>query len=327
MDDIPKALPVNPTRLIDQLRAFIRARNLAYKTEKTYIHWILRYIRHHHKRHPREMGAAEVEQFLSYLAVHGRCAPSTQKTALNALVFLYREFLHTPLSGIQPALPTTKTKTPQVLSHQEALSVVAQLRDPYLLIIKLLYGSGLRLNECLRLRIKDIDFAMNIIIVRQGKGRKDRRTLLPASLTSALQQQVRYVESLHRLDLVCGAGDVYMPFALASKYPVAARSLGWKYLFPAPNLSIDPRSDIKRRHHIMDSSVQKALRQAAKRTSSVKTINCHIFRHSFATRLLEQGYDLRTIQELLGHSDIRTTEIYTHVASGGGLGVRSPMDL
>lgn len=324
--DVPPPIPAKPTRFTDQLRAFIRSRGLAYKTEKTYLFWTLRFIRFHNKRHPRTMGAPEVEEFLSYLAVHRSSSINTQRTALNALVFLYREFLGQDLGQLSFGQARTGRRLPTVFSADEAARVIAAMEGEYKLMTQLMYGSGLRVSECIRLRVKDVDFDMNALIVRDGKGSKDRSTVLPQSLIGPLRHQIRLVELLHQQDLADGYGEVYLPNALALKYPKAATDMAWQYLFPARNLSVDPRSGKRRRHHVMDRALQRAVKSAIRRAGITKHASCHTFRHSFATRLLEAGYDLRTIQELLGHSDVKTTEIYTHIVRQGGRGVVSPID-
>ncbi|MBB5322748.1 integron integrase [Marinobacter oulmenensis] len=307
--DIRTPIPSQSNRFLDRLRNFIRLRGLAYKTEKTYIFWIKRFIRFHGRRHPETMGTSEVEAFLSDLVLQANVSVGTQRVALNALIFLYREFLATPLEDLHYEKARKPKKLPVVFSPEEAASVITNLEDEHKLIAMLMYGSGLRINEALRLRVKDVDFGMQQIIVRDGKGGKDRVTLLPDRLVEPLWQQIDSALHLHKADLAHGFGSVYMPAGLARKYPSACQEPDWQYVFPASDLSVDPRSGIKR---------QKA--------SIHKPAGSHTFRHSFATRLLEAGYDIRTIQKLLGHSDVRTTEIYTHVVRKGGFGVRSPVD-
>lgn len=330
--DVPPTLPAQPTRLIDRLRALIRSRNLAYRTEKTYVHWVLRYIRFHQRQHPRELGAPHVDAFLSHLAIARECSPATQKTALNALVFLYRELLELPLEGLSFSYARKAQRVPVVFSHEEAMALIGYLEGVSQLVARLIYGAGLRINEALRLRVKDVDFAMQQITVRAGKGNKDRTTLLPDSLIEPLRLQIESALLLHRQDLERGCGEVYMPFALARKYPGQARAPAWQYVFPAAQLAVDPRSTsdgsipVWRRHHVLDRTVQRAIMQAMGKAGIHKHGNSHTLRHSFATRLLENGYDIRTIQKLLGHSDVKTTEIYTHVVKKGGFGVRSPVD-
>lgn len=324
--DIPPQLPAQPTRFEPRLRAFIRARNLAYKTERTYVFWIKRFIRFHGLTHPRKLGPGAVEAFLSHLAVQRNTSVNTQRTALNALVFLYREFLGADLGTLTFQKPTKARRLPVVFSHDEALAVIGQLDGEHRLIAQLMYGAGLRISEALRLRLKDADFAMGQLIVRSGKGDKDRVTLLPDRLIAALRIQIQKVLALHQADLAGGFGEVYLPHALARKYPRAPREPAWQYLFPAATLSVDPRSGVRRRYHLVERTVQKAFKRAIAAAGILKQANSHAFRHSFATRLLEAGYDIRTIQKLLGHADVRTTEIYTHVIARGGFGVRSPVD-
>ena len=326
MDDIPIPLRIRRPRFLDEVRLAMRRRNLAYATEKTYLYWIRLFIRFHEFRHPRQMGAAEVDKFLSWLAVERHIAPATQAIALNALVFLYQKFLGVDLGQLTFTRPAAKRRIPQVLTHREALLVISELKPPVKLMVQLLYGSGLRSIECCRLRVKDMDFGMSEVLVRDGKGRRDRRTILPESLAPALREQIQRVVKLHAYDLSCGAGEVYLPFALARKYPGAATQIGWQFLFPASRTAVDPAAQMTRRHHVHKSRINKGLKQAVMRCGIVKPVTSHTFRHSFATRLLERGYDLRTIQELLGHSDVATTEIYTHVLNKGGRGVISPLD-
>ncbi|MBU2872977.1 integron integrase [Marinobacter salexigens] len=324
--DIPTPIPAQPTRFLDKVRAFIRFRGMAYKTEKTYLFWIKRFIRFHGRQHPAVMGSAEVEAFLSHLVLQANVSASTQRVALNALVFLYREFLGQPLDDLDFKHSRKPVKLPTVFSAEEARSVIRNLSGDYKLVAMLLYGSGLRINEALRLRVKDVDFDMQQLIVRSGKGAKDRITLLPDRLIEPLKQQIESALHMHQADLLKGSGSVYLPASLARKYPNASQEPGWQYIFPAQMLSKDPRSGISRRHHLMDRTVQKHFRLAIQAAGIRKLAGSHTFRHSFATRLLEAGYDLRTIQKLLGHSDLRTTEIYTHVIRKGGFGVRSPVD-
>jgi len=326
MDDIPVPIDTGSQRLIAQLRVRMRNRHLAYSTEKTYLYWIRAYIRFHKLRHPKDMGAEEVDRFLSWLAVKRRVSPRTQAVALNALVFLYHRFYQRELGQLAFTRPKKTLRIPQVLTHQEATGVISNMKHPFKLLILLLYGSGLRQMEACRLRVKDIDFGMNQIIVRDGKGSKDRRTILPVSVVPALQDQIETVRKLHTYDLERGFGEVYLPFALARKYPSAGTELCWQFLFPAGNISVDPSTKKERRHHIAPTWVRKKLKTALKESPVAKPVTLHTFRHSFATRLLERGYDLRTIQELLGHQDVSTTEIYTHVLKKGGKGVISPID-
>lgn len=324
--DIPSPLPAQPVRFLDRLRGFIRMRGLAYKTEKTYLFWIKRFIRFHDRQHPESMGALEVEAFLSHLVLQANASVGTQRVALNALVFLYREFLGVPLENLNYEAARKPRKLPTVFSPQEAKAAINHMEGEYRLIAMLIYGAGLRINEALRLRVKDVDFGMQQLIVRSGKGNKDRITLLPDSLVQPLARQIEAALHQHASDLTQGYGSVYLPTALARKYPNASQEPDWQFVFPAGVLSQDPRSGIRRRHHMLDRTVQKHFRKAIRAAGIRKPANSHTFRHSFATRLLEAGYDIRTIQKLLGHADIRTTEIYTHVVRKGGFGVRSPID-
>lgn len=326
MSDIPVPITGESPRFIDLLRRFIRKEGLSYSTEKTYVHWVIRYIRYHKLRHPNTMGREEVELFLSHLALNLNVSVATQRTALNALAFLYNRFLQLPFGKISWAHAKKRQKIPTVFTHSEALAVISKLEHPYSLIARLMYGSGFRISECLQLRIKDIDFNMQTIAIMQGKGGKDRSTILPNSLIDPLRVQADCALMLHKEDLSKGYGRVYLPNALARKCLSNETAPHWQYVFPAKNLSKDPRSNIIRRHHILDRTVQKNIGKAIKQANILKAASSHTFRHSFATRLLEQGYDLRTIQTLLGHSDISTTQIYTHVVKRGPLGVLSPID-
>jgi integron integrase len=314
-------------KLFDRVRAVARVRHLSLRTEQSYSDWIKRFILFHRKRHPEEMGTEEIRQFLSHLAVDGKVAASTQNVALCALLFLYRDVLGVELpyvDGIRRA--KRPARVPVVFTRAEAAALLSHLSGTYRLIAGLLYGSGFRLMEALRLRVKDLDFGYMEILVRDGKGEKDRRTILPRPLVEPLRQQLDGVKVLHEQDLREGFGDVYLPYALGRKYPNAAREWAWQYVFPSSKLSVDPRSDVTRRHHASSDSVQREVKRAIRLAGITKRGGCHTLRHSFATHLLEDGYDLRTIQELLGHSDVRTTQIYTHVLNKGGRGVRSPLE-
>lgn len=326
MEDIPLPVPTDSPRFLDQLRAYIRTQGLALKTEKTYLHWILRYIRFHQLQHPDSLGPVHVEAFLTDLALRRNVSQATQRTALNALVFLYNRFLNNPLGNLSWRNANANRRIPTVFSHHEAMAVIAQLAAPYSLMARIMYGSGLRISECARLRVNDIDFDMGTIVIRDGKGGKDRSTVLPDSIRIMLKAQMENALAQHKMDLLEGHGRVYLPNALARKYPGAETSPGWQYIFPTARLALDPRSRILRRHHVLDRSVQKAVKAAVSAAGIHKKAGCHTFRHSFATRLLEHGYDIRTIQTLLGHSDVSTTQIYLHVVKRGALGVRSPMD-
>lgn len=314
-------------KLLDQVRTVARLKHFSLRTEQAYVSWIRRFILFHKKRHPAEMAAAEIRQFLANLAVEQKISASTQTVALSALLFLYRDVLKRELpyvEGIERAKPAKRL--PVVFSRAEVQSVLAHLSGTYHLIASLLYGAGLRLSEAIRLRVKDIDFAANQITVREGKGDKDRVTMLPQTIRTSLQQHLLKVKLLHEKNLREGCARVYLPYSLERKYPNAARALGWQYVFPALKRSIDPRSGIERRHHITPESVQRAVCTAIKLAQITRNGSCHTFRHSFATHLLEDGYDIRTVQELLGHKDVRTTMIYTHVLNRGGRGVKSPLD-
>lgn len=316
-----------PKKLLDRVREIIRLKHYSIRTEEAYVSWIKRYILFHDKRHPREMGVSEIEAFLTHLAVDQHVAASTQNQALSALLFLYREVLQKDLGRPVDAMRAKRPKRlPTVLTKEEVRKVIGYLSGTHKLMAKLLYGSGLRLMECVRLRVKDVDFAQHQIVVRDGKGMKDRVTMLPEVVVPALQEHLRHVKRVHEDDLAKGYGAVYLPFALERKYPNANREWIWQYIFPATKLSKDPRSDAIRRHHLHESSLQKAVRKAAKRAGLNKRVTPHVFRHSFATHLLEDNYDIRTVQELLGHKDVKTTMKYTHVLNRGGLAVRSPLD-
>ena len=314
-------------KLLDQVRGKIRLKHYSIRTEQAYTDWIKRFILHFGKRHPNELGAAEVEQFLTHLAVEGKVAASTQNQAKSALLFLYKEVLELELPWLDNVeRAKTPKRLPVVLNRDEVHAILSRLSGTHWLIASLLYGSGMRILECLRLRVKDVDFKRREILIRDGKGFKDRVTMLPGALVATLTAHVAKVRELHQADLEQGYGAVYLPNALARKYPNAAREWGWQYVFPSSKLSVDPRGDETRRHHVQDQAVQRAVKQAARVAGLVKPATPHTFRHSFATHLLEGGYDIRTVQELLGHSDVSTTMIYTHVLNRGGRGVRSPLD-
>ena len=318
--------PPQGKKLLEQVSDVIRTKHYSYRTEKTYIEWIRRYILFHDKRHPKEMGAAEIEAFLIHLATEKNVSASTQTQALSAILFLYRHVLKMEMPIPNALIRAKKSKTlPVVLSHQEALAVITKMKSTPQLMAKLLYGSGLRLAECLSLRVKDLDFANRQIIVRDGKGENDRITLFPQSIVTNLQEHLKVTKLIHQKDLREGFGEVYMPYALAVKYPNAAKEWMWQYVFPASIRSLDPASKTIRRHHLNPSVLQKAIRQAALSLEITKPVGPHTFRHSFATRLLQNGYDIRTIQELLGHKDIKTTMIYTHIIQPVA-DVKSPLD-
>jgi len=317
----------SPPRLLDQVRARIRFKHYSIRTEQAYVDWIKRFVWHFGKRHPREMGAEEVQVFLSHLAVEGRVAASTQNQAKSALLFLYKEVLGVDLPWLnQVKAAKTSRRLPVVLTQGEVAAVLSTMKGTTGLVARLLYGSGMRIMEGLRLRVKDVDFGRGEILVRDGKGAKDRVTMLPARLVPELREHLMRVHELHGRDLTAGYGEVYLPYALDRKYPSAGREWGWQYVFPSANLAVDPRSGVVRRHHVMDQAVQRAIRQAVREAGIAKPATPHTLRHSFATHLLESGYDIRTVQELLGHSDVSTTMIYTHVLNRGGRGVASPLD-
>jgi integron integrase len=316
-----------PKKLLDQMRDVLRVKHYSIRTEESYVDWCRRYILFHHKRHPAEMGVAEVEAFLTYLAVDQHVAASTQNQALCALEFLYREVLRQELAGpLTPVRAKKPVRLPTVLTRDQVRRVIGLMSGVPQLMAQLLYGSGLRLMECVRLRVQDIDFAQHHIMVRQGKGAQDRITLLPDAIGPFLQEHLRRVKLLHTSDLAQGYGSVYLPSALDRKYPTASTEWIWQYAFPSSRLSVDPRSGATRRHHVDENTLQKAVRHAAQQAGLDKRVSPHTFRHSFATHLLESGYDIRTVQELLGHQDVQTTMIYTHVLNKGPLAVRSPLD-
>ena len=320
-------VPNPKARLLDQVREVIRVKHYSIRTEEAYVQWIKRFIFFHGKRHPREMGPMEIEAFLTDLAVRGKVAASTQNQALNALVFLYKEVLHIEPGEFSAVRAKRPERLPVVLTKAEASKLLAAMKPGTIgLMVRLLYGTGMRLMECVRLRVKDVMFEENQIAVRDGKGAKDRVTMLPSSVKAELETHLERVQLLHQSDLKTGGGEVYLPDALARKYPQAAREWGWQYVFPAVQLSRDPRSGRMRRHHASETSLQRALKEAVRLAGITKPASCHSLRHSFATRLLESGYDIRTVQELLGHKDVSTTQIYTHVMQKPGLGVRSPLD-
>ncbi len=316
-----------PVKLLDQVRNRIRVKHYSIRTEEAYVSWIKRFILFHDKRHPKEMGSKEIEAFLTNLAVRGKVASSTQNQAFNAILFLYNQVLKLDVfDKIDAIRAKPPERLPVVLSEQEAIGVIDAISGVQQLMVKILYGAGLRGIECVRLRVKDLDFDRNEIVVRRGKGQKDRVTMLPGGIKGELKEHLRYVKKIHENDLSKGFGAVYLPFALSKKYPNSEKDWGWQYVFPSSKLSVDPRSGVKRRHHFHLNSINKAIKKAAKIAGVSKQMSTHVFRHSFATHLLEDGYDIRTIQELLGHRDVRTTMIYTHVLNKGGRAVRSPLD-
>jgi len=313
--------------LLDDLRSKIRARHLSHRTEEAYASWAARYIRFHRGRHPARMGAVEIEAFLTHLSVRRRVAASTQNQAASALLFLYRDVL-----GVDVERPgrvvraRTPTRLPVVLTPTEVRSVLNRMHGTQRLVATLLYGSGMRLMECLRLRVKDLDFERREILIREGKGNRDRVTMLPDALRADLGRHLQTGRDQHDRDVRCAAGWVELPSALDRKYPYAGREWAWQWVFPATRIRRDPATGRRMRHHLHPTSVQRAVKEAVRRSGISKRATCHTFRHSFATHLLEAGYDIRTVQELLGHRNVRTTMIYTHVLNRGGLGVRSPAD-
>ena len=314
-------------KLLDQVRQKIRFKHYSIRTEQAYVDWIRRYILYHNKRHPQNMGKQEVEQFLNHLAVERQVAASTQNQALSAILFLYKEILEKDLGWLDDLEHAKRpARLPVVLTASEVRTVLAHLQGRHRLMANLLYGAGLRLMECVRLRVKDLDFEYRQLTVRDGKGQNDRLTMLPVSVIESLKTHLADVKIVHDQDLREGFGDVYLPFALARKYPNAGREWGWQYVFPASKRSIDPRSDVERRHHLDEQTLQRAVKEAVRRANIAKPASCHTFRHSFATHLLMAGHDIRTVQELLGHKDVSTTMIYTHVLNRGGRGVLSPLD-
>ena len=314
-------------RLLDEVRRVLRLKHYSIRTETVYVGWIRRFILANGKRHPRDMGEAEVEAFLSGLAVQGNVAATTQNQALASLLFLYKQVLGIEQPWMEGVVRAKRSQhVPTVLSRDEITRVLARMDGRPWLLASLLYGTGMRLMEALRLRIKDVDFGRNEITIRDGKGGKDRRTMLPRSLAEALLREIKRARLLHEADLAAGFGAVWLPHALARKYPNAPREIGWQYVFPAAQRSRDPRDGAERRHHFDDAMLSRALKTACRAADVAKPVSAHTLRHSFATHLLETGYDIRTVQELLGHKDVATTQIYTHVLNRGGHGVLSPLD-
>lgn len=323
-------LPNPKLKLKEQLHEVCRFKQFSHRTEQAYWHWIKGFILFHGKRHPREMHAAEVQSYLSHLAAGRNVAVATQNQALNAIVFLYREVLGMELGAIgKIERPTRGPKLPTVLTKEEVRRVLAMVSPEHQLVCQLLYGTGMRLLECLRLRVKDVDFGRNEILIHDGKGFKDRVTVLPESLRTAIEAQLLRAKLLHEKDLAEGFGRVHLPFALARKYPNANKEWHWQYVFPAATLSNAARSENRptmQRHHVHEVNIQRAVKAAVAKARINKPVTPHTFRHSFATHLLENGYDIRTLQDLLGHKDVTTTQIYTHVMQRPGIGVRSPLD-
>jgi integron integrase len=320
---VPSASP----KLLESVRAAIEVRHYSPRTADTYVQWIKRFIIFSGKRHPRELGAPEVTKFLSHLAVERQVAAATQNQALAALLFLYKEVIDEPLPWLDDVVRAKRpVRKPTVLTADEAQRLLAHMRGPKLLMASLLYGAGLRLRECLSLRIKDVDFGYRQILLRDGKGGKDRITILPAQIIEPLQLHLLRVKALHERDLAQGYGDVELPDALMRKYPKAQYEWAWKFVFPSHKRSVDPKTSVMRRHHVYENYLIRGVKDAARAAGIAKHVSCHTLRHSFATHLLENGYDIRTVQELLGHSSVETTMIYTHVMNKGGRGVKSPLD-
>lgn len=315
------------SKLIQQVRDKIRKKNYSYRTEKSYIRWIVRFIKFCGTKHPLNIETEEIERYLSHLAVNRRVAASTQNQALCAIIFLYKQVLEKKLPRFEHIQWAKKpTKLPVVLTRAEVKRIFTYLEGIPLIVSTLLYGSGLRISEAIRIRVKDVDFGYSQLLVRNGKGRKDRITILPAIAVSMLQKQIKKVQLLHDKDTHRGYGEVLLPKALAKKYPDAATKPGWQYLFPSRRIAQDPRSGLQHRYHVSDTYIQRAVRKAVQKAGLAKQASCHTFRHSFATHLLDDGYDIRTVQELLGHKNVKTTMIYTHVLNKGGRGVQSPID-
>ena len=317
----------NPPKLLDQLRAKIRFKHYSIRTEDAYVHWVRRYILFHGKRHPRDLKADAVREFLTHLAVAGNVAASTQNQALAAILFLYKEVLELELPWIDGIERAKRPKRlPVVLTRTQTERLFAQMEGTQALMARLLYGTGMRLMECIRLRVKDVNFERCEIVVRSGKGDKDRVTMLPESLVSPLKEHLSRVRRLYETDRDAGRAGVYLPDALERKYPDAGKEWGWFWIFPAKRVSTDPRADVERRHHAQEQALQRAIKKAMRDADIAQSASTHTLRHSFATHLLQSGYDIRTVQELLGHSDVSTTMIYTHVLNKGGRAVVSPLD-
>ncbi len=320
--------PSKPKKLLDQYRERIRLKHYSPRTEKAYVGWVREYILFHHKRHPREMGITEINQFLTHLVTERNVSPSTQNQALCAILFLYHNLLNIKLNETELAFvrPERESRVPTVLSAPEARAIITNLTGAYKLMAQIMYGSGLRLMECLQLRVKDIDFANRCILVYDGKGRKDRVTMLPDSITAPLREHLCRVRALHQKDLSLGLGLVHIPDGMYKHDPTAQKQWIWQYVFPTSTLCTDPETGKTYRHHIHETALQRSIRAAAGLAQVDKRVTSHTFRHSFATHLLQNGYDIRTVQELLGHKDVRTTMIYTHVIQRSGLAVKSPLD-
>lgn len=320
-------MDVKPPKLLDRVRQAVRVRHYSRRTEEAYVHWVRRFILFHGKRHPSEMGSGEISSFLTWLAVEGKVSASTQNQALCAVLFLYRHVLEVDVGPIG-RVPRARVpeRVPVVLSRDEVKTILRHVSGTMWIVVMLLYGAGLRIEDCLELRVKDIDFERRQMVLRRGKGQKDRRAILPEAVREALQAHLRAVKQLHERDLVRGLGRAVLPFALDRKFPNASTEWSWQFVFPASRICRDPRWGPPSRYHVHETVVQKAIAHAVRRAGLAKRASAHTFRHSFATHLLEDGYDIRTVQELLGHRDVSTTMIYLHVLNRGALGVRSPAD-
>ena len=314
-------------KLLDQVSEKIRLRHYSYRTEKTYKQWIKQYILYHNKTHPDQLGGEDLNAYLTYLAMEKKVSASTQNLARNAILFLYKHVLNKDIGDSKNYVIAKRTrKIPTVFSQEEAKRVIAQLEGRNALVVKLLYGNGMRISECLQLRIKDVDYDQNLIVVRDGKGEQDRVTMLPESLRDLIKYQMNRVRYLHELDQKNNVPGAFIPYSIEKKYPNAGKELGWYFMFPGKSLSKDPVSGIVRRHHVHESNIQRSVKKAIRNAGIHKQAGCHTFRHSFATHLLENGYDIRSVQEFLGHKDVRTTMIYTHVMQKGPLAVKNPLD-
>jgi len=328
MESKEKFRPDPNLQLMDQVRQVLRYHHYAYRTEQTYCDWIARYIKFHGAgTHPKDMGKTEIDGFLSHLVTHAKVSAATQRQAMNAIGFLYRRVLDQPIEDrIMPVRARRPTRLPVIMTQEEVQQVLNEMKGTHSLMARLLYGGGLRLMECVRLRVLDLDFDRGLLYIRAAKEDKDRKTLLPSSVREDLQRHLQRVQRLHEEDLEQGHGEAYPPAALAKKYPGASKEFRWRYVFPSKSLSTDPRTGLVRRHHVLESGLQKAVKVAVDRAGITKRVSCHTFRHCFATHLLENGVNIRVVQELMGHPDVKTTEIYTHVMRKDLTAVTSPLD-